>query len=112
MSVDDSIVVLCTFPSLDKAREIARVIVEKRLAACVNIVSGGVEPIYHWQDRIESDDEFLTLIKSTQACFEELKQTIVELHPHDVPEVIALPIIAGSETYLDWIQANVGSETS
>jgi periplasmic divalent cation tolerance protein len=97
----DAIVVLCTFPSADKAAEIARVLVGEQLAACMNI--SAVRSIYAWKGALQDDAEALGIIKTTLERFAALRQRIVELHPYEVPEVIALPISEGHAPYLAWL---------
>lgn len=104
----DSILVFCNFPNAEVARQIARVVVEKELAACVNILAPA-ESIYRWEGKIETEPEVPALIKSTLEAFGDLEAEIRALHPYDTPEVIALPIIAGSNAYLDWVQQSVRS---
>jgi len=103
----DSILVFTNFPSQEVARKIGKALVEKQLAACINILSG-CESIYLWEGKIEQEAEIPALIKTTLEKFGELETVLTEMHPYDTPEVIALPIIAGSQAYLDWIQACVG----
>jgi periplasmic divalent cation tolerance protein len=104
--MSDALVVLVTVPSAESANELAEALVGERLAACVNVV-GGVRSIYRWQGAIERDDELLCVCKTTRAAFERLRARVVELHPYDVPEVVALPIEAGHAPYLAWITASV-----
>ena len=98
----DKIVVLSTCPSEEEATRIARELVAKRLAACVNII-GGVRSIYHWKDAMEDSQEVLLVIKTSRALFENLRSQIERTHSYEVPEVIALPIVDGAESYLDWL---------
>jgi len=98
----DKIVVLCTCASPEEAGKIARTLVEKRLAACVNILPA-VRSIYRWKDAIEDDPETLLLIKSSRALFNELRAEIEKLHSYEVPEAIAIPIVDGLERYLEWM---------
>jgi uncharacterized protein involved in tolerance to divalent cations len=77
--------------------------VEERLAACVNRV-GPVRSVYRWQGQIEQNDEELLIIKTKRALFERLKTRVQELHSYSVPEIIALPILEGSEPYLKWLK--------
>src|SRR6187551_2302999 len=98
-----AIVVLCTCPDDAVADRIAGVLVEERLAACVNRVPG-VASTYRWKDEIHRDSECLLLIKSTSERFDALRERIVALHPYEVPEVLALPVEAGSVSYLAWIE--------
>ena len=89
----------------DKAEHIARPLVEEHLAACANIIPA-VRSIYSWKGEICIDDEVLLVLKTRAALVEALRARIVELHPYDVPEVIALEITAGHGPYLDWIGEN------
>jgi periplasmic divalent cation tolerance protein len=98
----DAIVVLITAPGADKAAEIGRALVEERLAACANIVPG-VRSIYRWEGKLQDDAEVLMLVKTRAALFEKLRERVVALHPYSVPEVLALPVAAGAQPYLDWI---------
>lgn len=93
-------IVMITSPP-DKAEEIARVILEKRVAACVNISQ--VSSLYWWNDKIDSDNESLLIVKTRVDSLDALKASVLEVHPYDVPEIIALPIITGSREYLDWV---------
>jgi periplasmic divalent cation tolerance protein len=105
------LVALSTFPSPDKAAEIARVLVEEQLAACVNLVPA-VRSIYRWQGQVSDDAETLAIIKTTRERFEALRARLVELHPYEVPELIALAIEAGHAPYLDWVSATCNPGTS
>jgi periplasmic divalent cation tolerance protein len=103
----DNYVVLVTCGSRAEARKIVRLVVEARLAACANLVSAPVESIYRWKGKVESAREFLLVIKTTRARFSALREVILNAHSYDVPEIIALPIAAGSEKYLAWIADSV-----
>jgi|307.fasta_scaffold205970_1 periplasmic divalent cation tolerance protein len=105
----DKRVVLTTASSQDEARRIANTLVERRLAACVNIVSK-IDSIYRWKDKIEESQEFLLLIKTNQKEVADLRDAIKELHSYELPECIALPVDDGSEDYLKWIDDSVGSD--
>jgi periplasmic divalent cation tolerance protein len=100
----DALVVLVTVPTHERAAEIARALVAERLAACGNVVPG-LRSIYRWEGEIHEDGEALLLLKTTRARFEALRDRVLALHPYDVPEVIALPVEAGSAAYLGWIAA-------
>jgi periplasmic divalent cation tolerance protein len=102
--VTDAIVVLVTAPGADEAARIARAVVEERLAACGNVVPG-LRSIYRWQGAVQEDAEALLVLKTTRDRFEALRARVLALHPYEVPEVIALPIEAGSAPYLAWIAA-------
>ena len=99
---DAAIVVLTNLPDRETARTLARRLVEGRLAACVNI-GASVESIYHWRGQIETGNEVPIAIKTRQVLYSEVEAAIRQIHPYDVPEVIALPISDGSAPYLDWI---------
>jgi periplasmic divalent cation tolerance protein len=103
-STTDAVVVLVTAPTPDRAAEIARALVGERLAACGNVVPG-LRSIYRWEGKVQEDEEALLVLKTTRARFDALRARVLALHPYDVPEVIALPVEAGSAAYLQWIAA-------
>ena len=94
--------ILTTAGSQEEARKIARALVERRLAACVNIVPG-VESVYRWKDKVESAPEWLLVIKTAVAAFDRVRDTIKELHSYELPECIAISIEGGSAEYLAWL---------
>ena len=98
--------ILCTCPDRGTSEKIAKRLVEDRLAACVNILPG-LTSIYSWQDRLEMAEEHLLLIKSARDRYPAIEQAISDLHPYDLPEIIALPIAHGLPDYLKWIDACV-----
>ena len=98
-------VVLTTAGSHEEAQTIARELVERRLAACVNIIPQ-IESVYRWQDKVERAPEWLLIIKTQASAFEKLRGSIKELHSYDVPECIMLEIADGSAEYLNWILEN------
>ncbi len=100
--VTDKIVVLTTCESIDQARTLARALVKERLAACVNILPGATS-IYRWKDAIEEASEVMLVIKSRRDVFPQLQAAIAHLHTYEIPEAIALPIVAGSDAYLHWL---------
>jgi periplasmic divalent cation tolerance protein len=100
----EHLVVLMTAPSAEVAAEIARPLVGEGLAACVNVVPG-VRSIYRWNGEVCDDAEVLCVIKTRAERFEALRARILALHPYEVAEVIALPIVAGNEPYLAWIDS-------
>ena len=106
----DKIVVLVTCGSAKQAQRIARMLVEKRLAACGNIFQAPVKSIYRWKGKVESAKEYLLVIKSSRRRFGALREMVKRLHSYDVPEIIALPIVEGSGEYLKWIEECVGAE--
>ncbi|HXJ16099.1 MAG TPA: divalent-cation tolerance protein CutA [Candidatus Polarisedimenticolia bacterium] len=103
----DKIVVLVTCGSMKEGRRIARALVDRRLAACVNVLRGSVESIYRWKGRVETARESLLVIKTSRRRFATLRAEIQRLHSYDVPEIVALPIEAGSREYLEWISTSV-----
>jgi periplasmic divalent cation tolerance protein len=104
--VEKSLQTITTTPSRDVGRRIARALVDRRLAACVQII-GPIESIYRWQGKVETAREWLCLIKTTRARFRAVAATVEALHPYDTPEIIALPITTGSERYMDWLAVSV-----
>lgn len=100
-------VVLCTTPSREEALRIGRAVVEAKLAACVNI-TGPITSIYRWQGEVVQDQEYLLILKTTPARFQDLKKTIEDLHSYTVPEVLALPVAEGAEKYLAWLWEEAG----
>jgi periplasmic divalent cation tolerance protein len=103
----EEIVIFITVPNEDEAVRIARSLVESRLAACVNIVRN-IRSIYTWQGNIEDDPEVLMIVKTRKNLFDALSEKVRELHSYEVPEIIALPIIKGSEDYLKWLRDSTG----
>ena len=99
---ENHIVTLCTVPDRESGERIAQALVEEKLAACVNLLPG-VSSTYRWQGKVEKAEECLLIIKTGVSRFEPLKQRIKALHPYELPEIIALPIIHGSREYLNWI---------
>lgn len=97
-----ALIVYCNVPDQDQADRLARALVEEGLAACVNRLPGVVST-YRWQGQIQVDAELLLLIKTTRARFEALRRRIVELHPYELPEVIAVDVALGHAPYLDWL---------
>lgn len=102
------IVVFITVPSPEEGEKIAKALVEKRLAACVNIIHG-LRSIYRWEGKICDDKELLLIAKTTKGLFKELEHEVKSLHSYNIPEIIALPIVNGSRDYLDWIDENTVS---
>ena len=96
------ILVLTTCPGSITAKQIAQDLVANQLAACVNILSG-ISSYFRWGNKVDFDDEFLLLIKTTDDCYERVEKKIMSLHPHELPEIIAVPIQTGLAEYLAWI---------
>ena len=98
----DNIIVCSTCPNTDVGNKIAATLVKESLAACVNIVPG-IQSVYQWQGEIHTDNECLLLIKTRADLYKDLETRVVELHPYELPEVVAVSMVQGLETYLDWI---------
>ena len=107
----DKQIILSTAGSEEEARKIAHTLVERGLAACVNIIPQ-IESIYRWQGKIEESREWLLLIKTSAENFPGVRDAIRELHSYDLPECIAINIADGSAEYLQWIQSLMGKKTS
>jgi periplasmic divalent cation tolerance protein len=97
-------IILCTCPDKDTAEKIAQLLVNDKLAACVNILSG-ITSIYLWQEQMESAQEHLLLIKANKSCYQAIEKTIKMHHPYELPEIIAVPIDNGLPEYLHWIDS-------
>jgi len=98
----NQIVVFITVPSCEVGQEIAKELVEASLAACVNILPA-ISSVYRWQGKIEQDDELLLVAKTRSTRFDQLAEVVKRIHPYELPEVIAIPIVAGLQGYLAWI---------
>ncbi len=95
-------VVLCTAPSADEGASLGRQLVERRLAACVNVVDG-LRSIYRWQGEVHDEPEALMVIKTRRDVLADLELWLREAHPYEVPEIVALPLVGGSGPYLQWV---------
>jgi len=93
------------------AEKIANILVEKRLAACVQIV-GPIKSTYWWKGKIEKAEEWLCVIKSKKGRYEELEKSIKENHPYEVPEIFAMPVVEGSKDYLEWLDKELKNEAA
>jgi periplasmic divalent cation tolerance protein len=103
------VVVFITAADTEEARLIARVLLEQRKAACVNIING-VSSIFRWQEQVTDETESLLIVKSTSALLADLIETVKEVHSYQTPEIIALPVIGGSGEYLKWLDESVKPE--
>ena len=101
-----SLLVLCNCPDAATARQLATAVVEQRLAACVNCLPA-VQSIYRWDGEVQSEQEATLLIKTIASRYSELEARLAELHPYDVPEIIALDISRGLPAYLNWLEQSV-----
>jgi periplasmic divalent cation tolerance protein len=106
MSANEAIVVLMTAANGEEAARLADLLVGAHLAACVQILPE-MESVYRWEGKIERQAEILLLVKTMRSKFEELEREVRALHSYETPEIIALPIVAGSPSYLAWLNAGV-----
>jgi periplasmic divalent cation tolerance protein len=102
----DAVVCLCTCPDADTAQRLAQHLVASGLAACVNRVPGLLS-VFRWEGQIEETSEVLLIIKTLASHVDALAAAIREIHPYEVPELVALPIVGGHRPYLDWLKASV-----
>jgi periplasmic divalent cation tolerance protein len=98
-----AIQIITTTPTRELAEQIAARLVEERLAACVQI-DGPIQSTYRWQGRVEQDQEWRVAAKTVEARFDQIENLIRSLHPYDVPEILAMPVVRGSESYLRWVE--------
>ncbi len=110
MNPGDTCIVLCTAPDPETARTIARAIVDERLAACASMTPQ-IQSIYLWQGKVEEENETQILFKTNAACYPALEKRILELHPYEVPEIIACPVTSGLNSYLLWVNENTASHS-
>jgi len=101
---NDQIVVLMTAPSAEEAMRIAEMLVERKLAACVQILPP-MTSIYVWKGEVQRENEIMLVAKSTRAKFDELEDAVRAVHSYETPEIIALAIVAGSQSYLSWLSS-------
>jgi periplasmic divalent cation tolerance protein len=105
----DFIQVLTTTQKQADAEKIAAALIERRLAGCVQII-GPITSTYRWKGRVEITKEWLCVIKSAKNLYRDLEQTIHEIHPYEIPEIVAMPILAGSKDYLKWLGRELKKE--
>ncbi|OHB75814.1 MAG: cation tolerance protein CutA [Planctomycetes bacterium RBG_16_59_8] len=103
------VAVLCSCGGKAEARRLARTIVREKLGACVSVIPS-VASVYRWKGKVEESRESLLLIKTTRSLFRKLERRLREIHSYEVPEIIALPIAAGSAPYLRWLAESVGTD--
>jgi periplasmic divalent cation tolerance protein len=104
LPTNDQIVVLMTAANADEATRIAEMLVERKLAACVQILPP-MTSIYVWKGEVQRENEILLIAKSTRTKFDELESAVRAIHSYETPEIIALPILAGSPDYLSWLSS-------
>ena len=102
MENEENVVIFITAGTDEEARKVAKVLLNHRKAACVNIVAG-VSSFFWWQDKLDSAQESLLIVKTKASLVNEIVSLVREVHSYDVPEVIALPIVGGNQDYLEWI---------
>ena len=107
--MNEVLIVFCTFPDGAVARQIGTVLVEKQLAACVNLIPA-VESVYRWQGKVESSTETLAVFKTTAASFTDFERALAEAHPYDVPEIVAVEPAAIACSYRAWVLQNVAAD--
>ena len=104
--MNECIVIYITTPTKFEAEKISKVLVEKKLASCANLI-GEISSIFRWQNEIKNENEFAVIIKTTKKLLAKATETIKSLHSYECPCIIALPIIGGNEAFLDWINKEV-----
>ena len=109
MEANEAIAVFITAANSEEAARLADMLVERRLAACVQILPE-MESVYRWQGKIERQKEVLLIAKTTQFRFEALEREVRAIHSYETPEIVALPLTAGSLPYLDWLNSSVNGE--
>jgi periplasmic divalent cation tolerance protein len=106
---DQAIAVFITASSRTEANSLADMLVDKNLAACVQILPE-MQSVYRWQGKVEVQREFLLIAKTLSSQFKELESEVIKLHSYETPEIIALPVTAGSAPYLEWLSANISQK--
>jgi periplasmic divalent cation tolerance protein len=108
MTIDptNAIAVFITAPNVEEAERLAETLVEKKLAACIQILPG-MTSVYRWQGKVERQSEVLLIAKTTRAKFGELEKEVRTIHSYETPEIVALELTAGSRPYLEWLETSV-----
>jgi len=104
----ETVQVFTTTETESDAQKIADALVDAKLAACVQVI-GPISSTYRWKGKVETAEEWLCIIKTRASLYEELEAAVLELHPYEVPEILAVPVVAGSEDYLHWLEGSVTS---
>ena len=102
MAMTEAMVVLCSFPDAEKARQIGTHLVEKQHAACINVLPA-VESIYRWGGKLCHEQEVMLVIKTSRRAFPVMSRELTSMHPYELPEIVALPVVDGSAAYLTWL---------
>ncbi|MBI4287203.1 MAG: divalent-cation tolerance protein CutA [Chloroflexi bacterium] len=105
--MQEFIQVMTTVDKKEQAQAIAAALVEKRLAGCVQVI-GPVSSTYRWKGKMETAEEWLCLIKTRRDLYKDLESAIHEVHPYEVPEILAIPVLEGSQSYLEWLEGELG----
>lgn len=105
----DAILIITNLPDKASAEALAKKLIQERLAACVNIMAACTS-VYHWQGKVETAQEIPVLIKTTRQRYEAAEQTIREVHPYELPEIIMVPLAGGLPAYLDWVAAETNTQ--
>jgi len=111
MADSDSIVVLVTASSEEEATALGRSLIGQHLAACVNVLPK-VQSIFQWEGKTSEEEEYLMVVKTRKSLFQDVEKTILADHSYDVPEIIALPIVAGYQPYMSWIHDMTNEQKS
>ena len=106
---DQAIMVFITAASVDEAKRLADTLVERRLAACVQIMPE-MNSVFRWQGKVETQREVLLIVKTLNSKFPEIEWEVVKLHSYETPEIVAIPLSAGSGPYLEWLKASVSEK--
>lgn len=106
-NIENFIIILCNTPNIENAKQIANNLIKEKLVACVNIIPKVIS-IYHWENNIAEDEEATMLIKSHKSMIDDIEKNILELHPYQVPEIIALDISSSNENYYNWLMEVLG----
>jgi len=106
---EQALLVYCTVPNVDEAKSIARLLINKKLAACCNVVPGLVS-VFRWEGKMNEESEVMLLIKTSLKKYDQLEKEIKMIHSYSIPEIIATPIVNASSAYLDWILEMTGEK--
>ena len=109
--MDSVLIVLVTLPETEAPEPFAARLLEEGLAACVNVLPA-VQSLFRWEGAIQTASEKMLMIKTTTRCYARLEAAIQEMHPYDVPEIVAIPVTAGLPAYLAWVNAETGNVTN
>ncbi len=105
----NTVIILTTYPDTGLAQQAARTLVDRRLAACVNLLPE-MTSIYSWKGNLETGQELQLMIKTRRSLFSEVRDFILDHHPYDLPEILCIPVLAGSEDYLNWIETTTHAD--